>query len=112
MPIYVEAKDLSPEDIYEEWLDMEAIHARATVMLKEEKAAAEVAMKSTDPAVKAKFAIRMDILSENMCVLDAWCAVLHAAWVFQTHGAHCIFFEGTGHETGFEPCRPEQDREL
>lgn len=100
---------MSPSEIYDQWMSMEEIHARATRMLKDEQQTAEQAMQSNDPDVKAKFATRMDILTENMCILNAWCAVLHAAWVFQTHGANCLFFEGTDHEVTFEEYEPEQD---
>lgn len=109
MPIYISAEGLAPSEIYEQWMSMEEIHARAVAFVKNEKAAADAAMESTDPDVKAKFATRMDILSENMCVLDAWCAVVHAAWIFQTHGSDCLFFEGTDHETTFELYQPDQD---
>lgn len=84
--------DLPPEQLEGMWLDLEAVCERAEEFIKAQRVVGENA---TGAESKAKFAARMDVLTESFCVLQAWTSLLHSAWVFATHGTRSVFFEGT-----------------
>ena len=92
MPVYLEAPDMSPEDLFQAWLDLENLREKALTFIRDQKAEPG---DEGDADSKASFAYSMDFLDWNFCVLDAWAALMHAAYVFAIHGCETFFFAGT-----------------
>lgn len=92
MPVYLEAPDMSADELYRAWIDLENLREKALDFIRDQKAE-QVEGGNADS--KAIFAYSMDFLDWNFCVLDAWAALMHSAYVFAIHGAETFFFAGT-----------------
>ena len=92
MSIYLQYPDMSVNDLFEAWIDLENLREKALDFIRDQKAE-QVEDGKADS--KAAFAYSMDFLDWNFCVLDAWAALMHAAYVFAIHGRETFFFAGT-----------------